>query len=124
MLHLGQQEKDLILEVVREALAGEPEELEVFNVTGDEILREAASQQRSREADSDTFFGGLEHSLAELMVHLVVLAAAEAIKHGVLFSRDRIKGYLAERRRKGAPESPELRPRGGASRDRLVEGWQ
>lgn len=108
MLSLNRQDRDLLLGIVYEALAEEPEELEVFTVTGEEILREAASQRRSREADSDAFFGGLEHSLAELLMHLLVLAAADAIKHGVVLSRERIREFFAERRRRGAVENQDL----------------
>jgi hypothetical protein len=109
MLSLSRQDKDLLLGIVREALAGEPAELAVFAATGEEVLREAAAQRGVREADSDTFFGGLDQSLGELMMHLVVLAAAEAIKYGWELSRERIGKILAEHRQlRAAEESPEL----------------
>jgi hypothetical protein len=108
MINLSRQDKDLLLGVVREALAEEPAELEVFSVTGEEILREAISRRRVGGADSDAFFGGLDHSLAELLMHLLVLAAAEAIKHGWVVSRERLREILAERRRRGTAERPEL----------------
>src|ERR1700704_2621886 len=105
MVSLSRQDKDLFLGIVREALSGEPAELDVFSATGEEVLREAASRRGLSGGDSDAFFGGLDHSLAEFLMHLLVLAAAEAIKHGWVLSRERLGEILAQRRRQGAAES-------------------
>lgn len=108
-MNLSRQDKDLLLEIVRDALAGEPAELEVFTLTGEEVLMEATSRRRIRDADSDAFFGGLDHSLGEFLMHLLVLAAAEAIKSGYDLSRERLRKILAERRLQwNAMKNPEF----------------
>jgi hypothetical protein len=91
---LSRHDRDLIVEIVTEVLAEEPEELVVFTATSEDLLQQAASGDLAVEADSDAFFGGLHLSLGELLVHVLVAVAIDCAKHGFILSREIVRKRL------------------------------
>ena len=89
MQGLSENDRTFIVETVRRVLAAKaPEEVDIYAVSSDDILRHAAARA-TPEADSDAYFGGLEQTLGEILTHAMALIAVEFLRHGWTLSRAR-----------------------------------
>jgi hypothetical protein len=105
MERLSEADRMFIVATVRDVLAtAAPEEVDIYAVTSDDILRHT-TVRTTPEADSDAFFGGLELTLGEILTHALALIAVEFLKHGWTLTRESLVAYL-KRRVVAAPTQP------------------
>src|SRR5947209_5632510 len=107
MQGLSENDRTFIIETVRRVLAAKaPEEVDIYAVSSDDILRHAAARA-TPEADSDAYFGGLEQTLGEILTHAMALIALEFLRHGWTLSRATLVDYL--KARAATPHEPPQR---------------
>jgi len=99
-----EQDKQFIVALVSEMLAVHaPEEVAIYEVASDDMLRQARKSLEPA-ADGDSYFGGLELSLGEILTHTLALIVADLAIQGLVLSRNSVRDYL-HKRQEAAAES-------------------